>query len=136
MNPLDFALVADENIAPELVAALRERRIDVCTLHELGLSGAEVTAPDQDAGDSEGGEWPRKSPHGQSVGRRSGRCSPREGASHNERPQGGHGHSGANALFHEPGGVVARRVSVAALLNCASAASDCPESLKSCPQTP
>ena len=41
MNPLDFALVADENIAPELVAALRERRIDVCTLRELGLSGAE-----------------------------------------------------------------------------------------------
>jgi predicted nuclease of predicted toxin-antitoxin system len=40
MNPLDFALVADENIAPELVAALRERRIDVCTLHEWGLSGA------------------------------------------------------------------------------------------------
>lgn len=40
MNPLDFALVADENIAPELVAALRERRIDVCTLHELALSGA------------------------------------------------------------------------------------------------
>ena len=40
MNPLDFALVADENIAPELVADLRKRRIDVCTLHELGLSGA------------------------------------------------------------------------------------------------
>lgn len=40
MNPLDFAFVADENIAPELVAALRERRIDVCTLHELDLAGA------------------------------------------------------------------------------------------------
>jgi hypothetical protein len=42
MNPLDFALVADENIAPELVAALRERRIDVGTLHELGLDALDT----------------------------------------------------------------------------------------------
>jgi predicted nuclease of predicted toxin-antitoxin system len=43
MNPLDFALLTDENIAPEVVAALRDRRIDICTLHDLGLSGATDT---------------------------------------------------------------------------------------------
>jgi predicted nuclease of predicted toxin-antitoxin system len=40
MNPLDFPLLADENIAPAVVAALRERHIDVRTASELGLVGA------------------------------------------------------------------------------------------------
>lgn len=32
MNPLEFALLADENIAPDVVAALREHLVDVRTL--------------------------------------------------------------------------------------------------------
>lgn len=40
MNPLGFPLLADENVAPDVVAALRERGIDVCTATEAGLSGA------------------------------------------------------------------------------------------------
>jgi predicted nuclease of predicted toxin-antitoxin system len=40
MNPLEFALLADENIAPAVVTALRERQIDVRTTSELGLVGA------------------------------------------------------------------------------------------------
>ena len=40
MKPLDFALLADENISLELVTALRERGVDVCTIQELGLVGA------------------------------------------------------------------------------------------------
>jgi predicted nuclease of predicted toxin-antitoxin system len=44
MNPLDFALLADENISLELVAALRERGIDICTIGELGLVGGSDAA--------------------------------------------------------------------------------------------
>jgi hypothetical protein len=40
MNPLGFPLLADENVAPDVIAALRERGIDVCTAAEAGLSGA------------------------------------------------------------------------------------------------
>jgi predicted nuclease of predicted toxin-antitoxin system len=39
MNPLDSALLADENISPEVVAALRERGFDVVTAIESGLVG-------------------------------------------------------------------------------------------------
>ena len=39
MNPLEFALLADE-IAPAVVTPLRERQIDVRTASELGLVGA------------------------------------------------------------------------------------------------
>jgi predicted nuclease of predicted toxin-antitoxin system len=40
MNPLGFRLLADENIAPELVLALRDQGTAVCTVHEVGLIGA------------------------------------------------------------------------------------------------
>jgi predicted nuclease of predicted toxin-antitoxin system len=40
MNPLDFALLTDENISPEVVAGLRERGLDVETATGLGLAGA------------------------------------------------------------------------------------------------
>jgi predicted nuclease of predicted toxin-antitoxin system len=39
MNPLDFALLTDENISPEVVAGLRERGLDVQTVAEMGLAG-------------------------------------------------------------------------------------------------
>lgn len=44
MNPLEFALLADENIAPDVVAALRERQMDVRTASELGLLGVADSA--------------------------------------------------------------------------------------------
>jgi len=44
MNPLEFALLADENVAPEVVVAMRERHLDVVTAGELGLSGAPDSA--------------------------------------------------------------------------------------------
>ena len=40
MNPLDSALLADENVSPDVVAALRRRGADVATALELGLGGA------------------------------------------------------------------------------------------------
>lgn len=40
MNPLDFPLLADENIDPEVIAELRRRRLDVVTAKDLGLGGA------------------------------------------------------------------------------------------------
>lgn len=39
MNPLAFALLTDENISPDVVAALRERGLDVRTVIQLGLAG-------------------------------------------------------------------------------------------------
>jgi predicted nuclease of predicted toxin-antitoxin system len=44
MNPLEFALLADENIAPDVVAALRQRQMDVRTASESGLLGATDSA--------------------------------------------------------------------------------------------
>jgi predicted nuclease of predicted toxin-antitoxin system len=44
MNPLDSALLADENISPDVVAALRRRGIDVTTALERGLGGASDAA--------------------------------------------------------------------------------------------
>ena len=40
MKPLEFPLLADENIHPDVVSALRERRCDVTTVAEAGLGGA------------------------------------------------------------------------------------------------
>ncbi len=40
MKPLEFPLLADENIHPDVVSALRERRCDVTTVVEAGLGGA------------------------------------------------------------------------------------------------
>ena len=39
MNPLDSALLADENISPEVVAVLRGRGVDVTAAIEVGLGG-------------------------------------------------------------------------------------------------
>jgi len=44
MKPLDSALLADENISPDVVAALRRRGVDVTTATELGLGGASDAA--------------------------------------------------------------------------------------------
>ena len=44
MNPLDSALLADENISPDVVAALRRRGVDVTTALERGLGGASDAA--------------------------------------------------------------------------------------------
>lgn len=44
MNPLEFALLTDENISPEVVAALRDRGLDVQTAVELGLTGGTDSA--------------------------------------------------------------------------------------------
>jgi predicted nuclease of predicted toxin-antitoxin system len=40
VKPLDFPLLADENIHPDLVAKLRGAGKDVRTVHEEGLTGA------------------------------------------------------------------------------------------------
>jgi predicted nuclease of predicted toxin-antitoxin system len=39
MKPLDYAILADENIGPEVVAGLRTRGCDVRTAYEEGLVG-------------------------------------------------------------------------------------------------
>jgi predicted nuclease of predicted toxin-antitoxin system len=44
MNPLDSAVLADENISPEVVMALRERGVAVTTAVEIGLGGASDAA--------------------------------------------------------------------------------------------
>jgi predicted nuclease of predicted toxin-antitoxin system len=44
MNAFDFRLLVDENIAPELVLALRDLGTVVCTVHEWGLVGASDAA--------------------------------------------------------------------------------------------
>jgi len=44
MNPLAFALLTDENISPEVVAALRDRGLDIQTAVELGLAGGADSA--------------------------------------------------------------------------------------------
>ena len=44
MKPLDSALLTDENISPDVVAALRRRGVDVTTATELGLGGASDAA--------------------------------------------------------------------------------------------
>ena len=44
MNPLDSALLADENISPDVVAALRKRGVDVTTALERGLGGGSDAA--------------------------------------------------------------------------------------------
>ena len=44
MKPLDSALLADENISPDVVAALRRRGVDVTTALDLGLGGASDAA--------------------------------------------------------------------------------------------
>ena len=40
MRPLERPLLTDENVDPEVVAALRDRGGDVITVVELGLGGA------------------------------------------------------------------------------------------------
>jgi len=40
VNPLDFPLLADENIDPEVVTTLQDRNRDVQTAKEIGLGGA------------------------------------------------------------------------------------------------
>lgn len=44
MKPLDSALLADENISPDVVAALRRMGVDVATALDLGLGGASDSA--------------------------------------------------------------------------------------------
>jgi hypothetical protein len=39
VNPLDFPLVADENIAPDVITFLRKRGSDVQSVAEKGLFG-------------------------------------------------------------------------------------------------
>jgi predicted nuclease of predicted toxin-antitoxin system len=39
MRPLEFPLLADENVAQEVVAALRQRGLDVVTVMEARLAG-------------------------------------------------------------------------------------------------
>lgn len=39
MNPLDFPLLTDENIHPEVVKHLRDQGIDVQSVTEVGLLG-------------------------------------------------------------------------------------------------
>ncbi len=39
MHPLDFPILADENIHPDVVGFLRERGTDVCSVTEEGLAG-------------------------------------------------------------------------------------------------
>ena len=41
MKPFEFPLFADENIHPDVVAALRERGRDVSSVVEAGLGGAD-----------------------------------------------------------------------------------------------
>lgn len=40
MRPLDWPILADENIGPEVITALRRRGKDINTVLELGLRGA------------------------------------------------------------------------------------------------
>jgi predicted nuclease of predicted toxin-antitoxin system len=40
MNLFSFALMADENIAPDVIAGLRTRGSRIASLHESGLSGS------------------------------------------------------------------------------------------------
>lgn len=44
MKLFDFALLADENLHPDVVAFLRSRQADVVYVREAGLSGAEDLA--------------------------------------------------------------------------------------------
>jgi len=41
MNPLDYALLADENIHPEVVQKLSQIGKNIISVHEAGLAGRE-----------------------------------------------------------------------------------------------